>query len=892
MPLTPGTLLGPYEIQAAIGSGGMGEVYRARDTRLKRDVAIKILPDHFAQDPERLARFQREAELLATLNHPHIAQIYGLEDRALVLELVEGPTLADRIKMGPIPVDEALAIALQMTEALEAAHERGIIHRDLKPGNIKLTGDGKVKVLDFGLAKAVADHGRAHSSQPLSMSPTITSPAMTMGGVILGTAAYMSPEQARGNPADKRSDIWAFGCILFEMLSGRPVFEGDTVSDILAAVLRTDPTWSALPQNTPVTCVRLIRRCLARDRVNRLADIADARLELLDAVANIGHSEPARHKVTTTRVPALIAGTAAIVAAAIAIAAFTRPAPAVVTPMRFTIVTPPTQPILAADAAGRRFALSPDGQQIVYATQAGLYVRTLNQLAPVPLRGADFPYTRSIFFSPDGRWVGFGAAGELKKVPITGGPAITICRVPGNGRGATWLPDGTIVFAARSHGLMRVAASGGEPEVLTTLAPENGEGLHGYPSAVPGRNAVLFTISNLQLDSSSVAVFDLDNRSTQVLIKGGSSAQFVEPGYLIYSLAGTLMSARFDASQLKVLGDPVPVVEGVVTKVVGGSEFDISQGTLVYVPGGPGGTPLDSATLVWVDRQGREEPLGVPDHEYRYPRLSPDDSRIAVDALDLDRDIWLWEFESQTLRRLTFGSAQDQSPVWLPDGRHIVFASGRDGGMSLYSQDTHGGGKAQRLTTSPNVQASYSATPDGTSVIFRSMESATGVDLSLLQTRNREITPLIRTPFHDNNGEVSPDGRWMAYESNESGRFEVYVRPFPATESAVYQISTEGGTLPAWGRDGRELFYIDADQAMVSVPVQTGTTFRAGRSTKLFDASPYSGRSQSRMFDVARDGKRFLMTKSIVGGSSATPANMVVVLNWLEELRARNGTAK
>ena len=917
--LSAGTRLGPYEIVSALGAGGMGEVYRATDTRLKRQVAIKVLPAAVTADPDRLARFQREAEVLASLNHPNIAQIHGLEDadgvRALVMELVEGPTLADRLANGAIPIDEALPIAKQIAEALDAAHEQGIIHRDLKPANIKVREDGTVKVLDFGLAKAM-EPARASSASAIN-SPTISMHA-TQAGIILGTAAYMSPEQARGGAVDKRADLWAFGVVLYEMLTGTRPFEGATISDTLAAVLKTEPQWAALPANTPAPIRRLLRRCLEKDRKQRLPDAADIRLEIADALtAPAADASPvtAPRRLAALPIASALAGGALVTALVMWVVM--RPAPA--SPpqtIRFTIVPPPAQ-ALAINGYDRDFALSPDGTHLVYVSRSAggtqLMVRAFDQLDAVPL--ATINGIRSPFISPDGRWVGFfvgDVSGELKKVSIAGGASITLCKLQGPSRGGSWGPNGTIVFAvsALNANLLSVSEAGGEPKVLTKPDPAHPQEFRVSPSVLPGGRAVLFTITTLgSVANPQVAVLDLKTGRRKTLVRGGGYAEYVDSsttstssgqaspgpgGHLVYAVAGTLHAVRFDPVKLEVLSDPVPVVEHVMTMANGAAEFSLSrQGALVYVPGGMSGV---ARSMVWVDRRGQEERIQAPSHRYTLPRLSPDGTQVALDIRDQDNDIWIWDLSRQTLRQLTFGPVPDWFPVWTPDGRHIIFASGRAGVGGLFWHAADNTGTVERLTASPNPQFPTSISPDGTRLIFWENMPNTGPDLKVLRMEipaissgggvgSRQSEPLLQTTNMEHNGELSPDGRWLAYESNEPGQFQIYVRPFPNVDGGRWMISPSGGTKPMWARSGRELFHLDGTNAMTTVPVQTAPNFSYGNPTKLFDGRYYAA-VPGRTYDVSPDGKRFLMIKEGAGGSDTSPAPaFIVVQNWTEELK-------
>jgi serine/threonine-protein kinase len=880
----------------------MGEVYRARDTKLNRDVALKILPELFASDPDRLARFQREAQLLASLNHPHIAQIYGFEGRegrdgqelhAIVLELVEGSTLADRIAQGPVPIDEALAIAAQIASALEAAHDRGVVHRDLKPANIKLTPDGTVKVLDFGLAKML-DDGSASASGPsrgaLSMSPTLSVHA-TYAGVILGTAAYMSPEQARGRPVDKRADVWAFGCVLFEMLAGARPFDGDDVAEMIGAVIHKEPAWDRLQASTPANVRLALQRCLQKDPKQRIRDVGDVQLALSGAFESPAPSASSSAPPSgTVRRRSLVVAGAAIAVAAAATWALVRSSPIRPQPMRFSIVPPPTQ---AFNVQGffRNLAISDDGTRIVYVGgDAQLIVRAIDQLDAVPLRGingAAFP-----FLSPDGRWVGFftGAGGELKKVSITGGPAITLCRYQGTPRGASWGRGDTIVFATNepTTGLLSVPAGGGEPTVITKPDASHGEQDHLFPALLPDDRHVLFTItSSAGIDAAQIAVLDLRTNQRKVLIRGGTDGQYVDSGHLVYAAAGSLRAVRFDPFRLEVVGDPVPVVEQVTTMQTGATDFRVSrQGTLVYVPGGS--ESINSArSLAWVTRDGHEEPIAAPPRAYAALRLSPDETQVALDVRDQQNDIWVWNFQRQTLAPLTFDPAVDIGPVWTPDGKRIAFASARTSQTNLYWQASDGTGSVERLTESANIQVPSSFTPDGKSLVVQETGGKTGGDLMLFHFDTRRTEPLIQTNFVELGGEISPDGRWIAYMSNESGQQQVYVRPFPNVNDGRWLVSAAPGMMPSWSKNGRELFYLSAPAAaLMAVPVQTTPTFSPGNAVKLFDGQLFVAVT-GRPYDVTADGKRFLMIKSTNTVSGATPTSITVVLNWTEELKAR-----
>jgi eukaryotic-like serine/threonine-protein kinase len=916
MALAAGARIGPYEVVSLLGAGGMGEVYRATDHTLARDIAIKILPDSVAADPDRLARFRREAQVLASLNHPHIAAIYGFEQsdgiNALVLELVDGPTLADRIAQGAIPLEEALPIATQIADALEAAHEQGIIHRDLKPANIKLRTDGTVKVLDFGLAKAL-DTGAASSSFSATMSPTLTSPALMTGmGVMLGTAAYMSPEQAKGRGVDKRSDIWAFGCVLYEMLTGRRPFEAEDIAETLAYVLTKEPDWSKLPPQLPPAVSAVLRRCFLKDRRQRIGDIAAVQFALSEP-AIVSSSEraaiavtqaPSRRRRLATYAAVLVMGVAATSIAAWAVVRMNAKPPKLV---RFTIVPPANQPLMLMSPGGggtpldRAIAITPDGSRLVYRVGDNpqnyqLVVRPLDQLDAHPLAGVGA--VREPVLSPDGQWIAFFSLGEVRKVSINGGPSIVLCRVTANPRGLTWGDDDTVYFATTGpDGLYSVPSGGGTAKLITKADSTRNEAGLLFPSAIPGGRGLLVTLSATttlgQADTGQILFVDPRTGQRKVLVRGGAHAQYVDSGHIVYAAAGSLRAVPFDLARLEVTGDPVPVVEGVSTAPTGEAQFAVARnGTLIYVPGTTSTIAGPQFSLVWVNRQGREEPIGAPHRAYIYPRISPDGARLALDIRDQENDIWVWDLKRQTMSRLTFDPGLDRAPVWTPDGRRVIFSSQRGGltsGGNIFWQAADGTGTVERLTTSDHAQFTTSVSPDGTRLVFRDDDPKSRRDISMATLDGKGTTEsLLRTPFDEENGEVSPDGRWLAYQSNESGQIQVYVRPFPKVDAGRWQISTMGGSRPAWARNGRELFYLDATNQMMAVPVQTSPAFSAGNPARVFETR-YLTPNNGRTYDVSADGQRFLMIKGSDNdrASGTPPANIVVVLNWLEELKQR-----
>ena len=893
--------IGGYHVTAKIGQGGMGEVYRARDTKLDRDVALKVLPQAFTDDPDRLARFEREAKVLASLNHPNIGHIYGLEEaegqKALVLELVEGPTLAERIKQGPIPVDEALPIAKQIAEALEAAHEQGIIHRDLKPANVKVKDDGTVKVLDFGLAKAF----QPDASDPnMSQSPTISlTAAATQMGMVIGTAAYMAPEQASGKAVDKRADVWAFGVVLYEMLVGTRPFVGDDVSKTLARVIDREPDWSALPKNVPPVLGTFLRGCLEKDPRERVRDIGDVRLAM-KGVFETTVSTSAEPTVTTPlhvwqRPIPLAAGVLVLLGmAGLIVWTMMRP---VVLPsglVRFSIVPPETDPLSFVNVF-RDLAISPDGTQVVYkgpsreGTGPQLNLRPIDQLEGAPLRGGEGGL--GPFVSPDGEWVGFvpfTSLTTLLKVSIFGGPPVTLTESPYGIAGASWGVDDQIIFGTLGGGLFRVSGGGGEPEALTTLDTDSGEGGHYWPSIIPGANAVLFvTATAAPLTTGQLAVLDLDTEEVTPLGLAGVSPHYVSTGHLVYAVDdGSVRPVPFDAASLTVTGNPVPLIEGVSVKQSGAANFSLSDnGRLVYALGA-GGTLIERS-LVWVDREGGETPIPAPPREYVSARVSPDGTRVALSVTDQENDIWVWNTPDGPLTRLTFAAELDIHGLWTPDGDRVVFSSRRDGDtQDVYWKVADGTGTAERVTESDNYLSVNAVTPDGTLVIARVSGPSRDDDLTLVTLDGDTATEtLVSTEFNERNAALSPDGAWVAFQSDESGVYEVYVRPFPDVEAGRWQVSTAGGRDPVWSPDGRELFFRQGTQ-LLTASVQPDASFSSGTPEVLFDAPYYFG-GVGRTYDVAPDG-RFLIIKSAgQPDAEVSSPEITVVLNWHQELIER-----
>jgi eukaryotic-like serine/threonine-protein kinase len=885
--LKTGDRLGPYEVLTELGAGGMGKVYRARDTKLNRDVALKILPESFALDPDRRARFKREAHVLASLNHPNIAAIYGFEEsdgvQALVLELVEGPTLADRIANGPIPLDEALPIARQIADALEAAHEQGIVHRDLKPANIKLRSDGTVKVLDFGLAKALDS---APVAIDASQSPTVTSPAMMTGvGVLMGTAAYMSPEQARGRSVDKRSDIWAFGCVLYEMLTARRAFAGDEVTDTLARIITTEPDWTSLPTETPVAIRRLLRRCLQKERKGRLDSAVAARLEIDEALtAPAADSSPvvppARRRERLAWTTAAVA-TVALIGTSTFLFVRARPEPVLVS--RFAVTLPEGQRL--AGLGQTAIAFSPDGRRLVYVANSsgsqGLYLREIDSLAGKFIPGTeDGAYP---FFSPDGQSIGFFASDWLKKISLGGGPPVTLARVEDR-KGGSWGSDGNIVFASGSaSGLSIVPAAGGTVQTLTNLNRQKAEASHRFPHHFPGGRALLFTVgTGGSWDEARIEVLNLGTGERKLLLEGGSDARYVSTGHLVFVRSGTLMAVDFDLERLEVKGSPVLLVEGMLGSSTnsGAAQATFSDaGSLAYVSGD---ARAFENTVVWVDRQGIEQPIQLPPRGYSHPRLSPDGQRVALTIDEGNKqDVWIYDLRRGTTDRQTLEGVSGY-PFWTPDGKKVTFQSSK-AGSHLFWKPVGSGGGAERLTPGENAQLSGSWSPDGETLAFADVDPGTGLDIWTLSLKNgRKAAPLLRTSFNEADPALSPDGRWIAYESNESGHNEVYVADFPGMNRKEL-VSTDGGAEAVWSRNGRELFYRSGDK-MMAVAIMTQPAFRASTPKFLFE-KPHVPFAPLRNYDVASDGSRFLMLKDSEQLSSATHVN--VVLSWTEELKRR-----
>jgi serine/threonine-protein kinase len=962
LPLTTGTRLGVYEVIAQIGAGGMGEVYRARDTTLDRDVAIKILPEAFAHDAERLARFTREAKTLASLNHPNIAAIYGLEEgpaeaghhvRALVMELVEGEDLSQRIeglraKGSGLPIDEALAIAKQIADALEAAHEQGIIHRDLKPANIKVRSDGMVKVLDFGLAKAMGPAEAGHyvpnvapgvspvpnvapgvspvpnvaqgfSPAGLSHSPTITTPAMTQAGMILGTAAYMAPEQAKGRTVDRRADVWAFGAVLYEMLSGHRVFAGEDISDTLANVLKTEPDWNRLPAEVSPRVRLALRACLQKDPKQRLGDVQSVRLALDGAfesavpqTAALAAAPPPR-PLWKRAVPAIVA---AVVAGAIvgATAWALRPSPPSSPVTRFAIALGEGQQFTVNNQ--QSLALSPDGTALAYVASDQLFVRLMSDRDARPIAGTQqTPTPYGPVFSPDGRSIAFFSQLDraIKKIAVSGGAAITICPTE-SAFGMAWDADGILFHDYKR--IMRVSANGGQPAVLVTF--KDGEVPYG-PQVLPGGEWMLLTIAAAAntdaWNKAQIVVQSLKTSERKTLVSGGSAGRYLptglasptrperEGGHLVYALGGILFAVPFDLRHLSVTGGPVPIVEGVQRGASGNSgaaRFSVSSnGSLAFVPG-PVSASSAQFDLALIDRNGTRQPLKLPPGGYEYPRLSPDGKQIAVGSDDgKDAIVWIYDISgTSSIRRLTLGG-RNRFPIWSADGVHVAFQSDREGALAIFLQRADGGAPAERLTKpdkdTAHVPESWS--PDGKTLLFSVGLGSTNNNYALaaLSLPDKTVTPVggIQSSIPPA-AAFSPDGKWVAYSTGTRATNALFVQPFPAT-GATYPISKGNGFHPTWARDGKELFYSAGTTRFVGVSVTTRPTFLFGNPVPMAATAGLRlfrerGPEFERDNDITLDGKRFLgvITAGEDTASSAAAAPRIeVVLNWFEELKAR-----
>ncbi len=903
MTLAAGVRLGPYEVVGALGAGGMGEVYRATDTRLDRTVAIKVLPAHVSADPAVRQRFEREARAVGGLSHPNICTLHdvgrqrpasgasGPDESAppvdfLVMECLDGETLARRLERGALPPDEALRIAGDIAEALDAAHRRGIVHRDLKPGNVMLSSTG-VKLLDFGLARL-----RDPDAPDDDPSGAPTRAALTAEGSLLGTLQYMSPEQLDGKPVDARSDVFAFGATLYEMLTGARPFDGDGQASVIGLILKDEPApLREVRPGLPRWLDRLVRTCLAKDPDDRWQTVRDLKRELRWLAEAGGEADEPGTASSSIGGPglagwrlALVAVAPALMAAAGAWTLKPAPAPPAAAVERFVIEVGEGQEL------GGPLALSPDGRRLVYVVledgRTRLYLRDLDAFASAPVAGTEGIDARSLFFSPDGRDIGFSriVAGEnwtLNRVPAAGGSPREIVRVPGQLAGAVWHPDGTIVFGVHETGLARVPAAGGDLQFLTRVSDRPGDLGHGTPIAVPGREEILFRIVSGPVGDERLEQAVYADGAVSVLGERGGFGLYLETGHLLYAAPGGALTARaldldagvLDGEPIRIPAEALDSLGPVVNQTFAGATRALIR-------------PPDEGRLrrlTWVDRAGNEEPLPLDPALYRVARLSPDGRRIALDrGLPNGRDLWVFDLERDTLSPLFLDAGDDESPVWTPDGRQIVFTSGRDGVANLHLRAADGTGPVDRLSTSSDLQWPQSWSPDGRTLVFSRRVRTGPAAAETLDTMmmsldaDRTVAPLLVTEFTESNPAVSPDGRWIGYRSDESGRNEVYVQRFPELGGRS-QISTAGGTSPLWSSDGTELFYRQG-RAMMTVAVDgSGAAFRAGQPERLFEGRYLD--DQTRNYDVAPDG-RFLMIKQ-----ADTLRQVHVVVDWTEDLR-------
>jgi len=895
MALKSGTKLGPYEILSPLGAGGMGEVYLARDSKLDRSVAIKVLPETMTRDKERVARFEREAKLLASLNHPNIAAIFGFDEsdgtRFLVMEYVEGETLGSHLGHGPVAVEDALDIAKQIAEALEAAHGQGVIHRDLKPANVILRPDGAVKVLDFGLAKAMADDP---SGSEMANSPTITA-NYTRPGVVLGTAAYMSPEQARGRALDKRTDIWSFGIILFECLTGQTLFRGETATDSMGAIMHKDPEWSLLPPNTPPTIQLLLRRCLTKDRKRRLHDVADARIELENALVDptstsLGLAAAVLDGPHVQRAWRWAALLAVVFAAVGAVTAWVLKPPPPSRVARLTMSIPPQYVV----DSWRGPVLSPDGRQVLIHAQESenasriLMVRGLDQKGFRQLAGTDD--ARQPFFSPDGTWIAFEQDDKLKKMTLRGESPITLCDAPSM-RGGTWAADGSIIFAPdNTGGLMRIPASGGTPEPFTTPGDDSAATSHRFPYALPDGRGVLLTstIDYASWDRTSVMVVSGAGGAAKELIKGGKGGRYVAPGYLVFQRENTLLVARFDLDRLELSSAAVPVMEGVAGDASWQQEFSIDDhGTLMYID-----STESDLRLVFVDRLGNEEPIGKHIGRFGRPRLSPDGRFIAMGIRNgSEWQLGVLELERDILR--VFRSSEEiLNWMWAPDGLWLAVAARQQSGLTdLYRVRADLSGKLERLTQSERPRWPEDWAPDGLSLLFTERIPPTGEgDVKRLrfdeQGNVKEDSEVIADgPNWQVRARYSPNGKWISYSSYESGDGEIFVRPSDGSGTPV-RVSTSAGRTSRWSPTEDVIYYLGQESGQLTL-YAVKYTVTEGKLAPLAPEIVFTPKDLERHqneFEVTKDGNRFLFVVEADKTAASVRHEPNIVLNWTKEL--------
>ncbi len=908
MSLTAGTRLGPYEIVSPLGAGGMGEVYRARDTRLDRTVVLKVLPADLAGDPVFRARFDREARAISQLQHPHICTLHDVGEADgtayFVMELVQGQTLAERLTKGALPLYEALSIAIEVADALAAAHRQGIVHRDLKPGNIMLAKAGTgspnashAKLLDFGLAKPTTSVAVSAASSTDETAATAASAHLTGAGTILGTLHYMAPEQVEGKDADARSDIWAFGAVLYEMLTGHVAFSGESSAAVVGAILkdRPLPLSTRRPDVSPLL-EHIAQRCLEKDPEERWQGARDLHRELLWLSGNGGGRQGSSSATPGRR--SRRAGIAAIsvgvlVSGAAATWLITRQQSPISPAVIRSVLPPSPGEVIGSVNPDPDLAISQDGLRVAYIGmldgQQTLFARPLESLESQPIRGLHTP--RNPILSPDAEWIGyFDGTQALKKVRFSGGPAVTICRTGSPTRGASWSPNDAIVFAtaAPETGLLEVSANGGTPTVLTRPDPNRGESDHIQPDVLPDGNAVLFTIVSAgAVENRAVAVLERKTGSYRTLVPGGSYPRYAASGHLLYVSNGTLQAVAFDARTLQVVGAPAPIAQHLAVKTVtGAAGLAVAQnGTLAYLLGDS--DQAYSRTLAWVDREGHEDAIPAPARGYTYPRISPDGHRVAFEVRDQEFDIWVWDFDRKVLTRATFGPVFDQWPTWSPDSSRILFSDG----TRILSRAADGRGDTTTIASPLRPLYPLSFTSHGHGVVALHTNAQTGADLVFVPVTDDsgaaatdDTLPLVNTGAQESNGEISPDGRWIAYESDESGRFEVYVRSFPELDHGRWQVSYEGGSMPLWSRSGRELFYRRPDGRLASVQVENGAGFKADAPRVVLDRAFFAGPGSGRTYDVSSDATRFLIIKE---PPAASALQLVVVQNAFEELKTK-----
>jgi serine/threonine-protein kinase len=901
--LAAGVVLGQYRIIEHLGTGGMGTVYKATDTKLGRAVALKLIRPEMLEDAAALARFEREARTLAAVNHPHIATIYGFEERDgirfLALEYVPGPTLAERLRRGPLFIHEAMAMCNRIAAGLEAAHARAIIHRDLKPANIKIGENGQLKVLDFGLAKPMERKLALSTDSTATVVKTLTHSMM-----IIGTPAYMSPEQASGKELDARTDIWSFGCVLYEALTARRAFAGSTATEILAAVLHQEPDWTALPAGMPAGLVLLLKRCLRKDPATRLRDIGDARIELEDLLAAPEQAEPVHRPAAITRRTAISALSGA--AAGVAISG-----PFAISRFRGAVPRRLTQFAIPAPGLGffvisynRRVAISPDSTHIALglgfggSNPEGIYLRSIAELEAKRIK--DIPGGGMPFFSPDGRWIGFATnlpPLALRKVALTGGASITIC--PHDAIcGATWA-DGDIIYWVDENpgGLMGVPAAGGQPKEVVKLDFAQGERQHRFPCALPGGKAVLSTVATpdtATFDDARIVAISLGKGKRKVLLEGGTHPRY-SSGHLLYARDGKVLAVRFDPDRLELKGQSFTALEGVQMSRNGGvANFDVSAaGDLIYISGA---CDTGQRTLVWVDRSGNAEPLSLAPKSYLHPRLSPDARKLAIEVEGPNHDLYVYDFDRGVLANITTDGVSHW-PVWSPDGRELVYRSGPMGHFTLWRVPADRSRKPQQVPAVGRSQNAESWSPDGRTIAYTMGTPGVPASIMVADVNGaRQAESFSKEKAPEGSSKFSPDGRWLAYCSNESGRAQVYVQAFPGPGPKI-QISSDGGTDPVWKPKGGELYFRNGD-SMMAVTVSTAGDFKAGRPQELWKGHYSHGMSTScgppgatsSNYDVTADGKRFLMVKD-EDPDRATSKQAVVVLGWVAELSRMSAKA-